>query len=356
MHRMRILGLLDVLRTAMLGLTLDALPACSVSIVAAALLVPRPAHAIDYVNDPLTAASFAGRGSVGGTFSASGWTVTGDDDTVWYEITDALPTGRVEYTATGLSLATSVTGVEHDLLTMYQAGTGIAEPMPYDPYYRNNDFKVFTRIFGPGVPARLGSMKLELAFCPRGEPGYHTEVCPAECDRSGLMYSNNNYDDLGWDQGTAYRMTVAWSSGQMTFYRDQVALGTVSFPGEWAPQPLRVRLGSPRHDGIYPGEVFMPPGMTIRDVLIQGTPGTMTPACEVVVVDGGVPDAGTPPTEIAVLADVTAASWEAGVFPDVTDLNVEADALGQPNAIAYLRFPAQPGPVTSALLHVHTHA
>jgi len=63
------------------------------------------------------------------------------------------PSGRVEYSVTGLSLATSLTGVDHDILTMYQAPTDRAEPVPYSPYFRNNDFKVFTRIFGRARPA-----------------------------------------------------------------------------------------------------------------------------------------------------------------------------------------------------------
>jgi uncharacterized membrane protein YgcG len=328
-----------------------------------ALLSPLPARAVDYVSDPLTASTFAGRGSMGGTFSASGWTVTAESDAVWYEIADALPTGRVEYTATGLSLSvpSSLTGADHDIFTMYQAPTGQAEPIAYMPGFRNNDFKMFTRIFGTQEVGRPGAMKLELAFCPRGDPWYHDEVCTSSCDGSGLAYASGNQNDVGWNVAAAYRMAVAWGSGEMTFYRDGTALGTVPYPGEWAPQPLRVRLGSPRHDGVYPGAAFMPIGMTIRDVLIQGTPGTMTPVCNPVLQDAGMPDAAPPPDAgppdgYAALADVTAASWEAGVFSDTADLNAEADASGQPLALVYLRFPAVSGTVTNATLRLHTHS
>ncbi|MBI5502553.1 MAG: DNRLRE domain-containing protein [Deltaproteobacteria bacterium] len=318
-------------------------------------------RAVDYVNDPLTAPDSPGRGSRGGTFSAAGWTVTGEADAVWYEIGDALASGRVEYTVTGLSLATSLTGVDHDLLTLYQAPTGMAEPVPYSPYFRNNDFKVFTRIFGTGETSRPGAMKIELAFCPRGEPWYHDDACTPECDRSGLAYGASG-GDIGWDAAASYRMAVAWGGERMAFYRDGVELGVVTYPGEWAPQPLRVRLGSPRHDGVYPGQAMMPLGITIRDVLIQGEPGSRTPACGADagadadaggdVIEPSDGDAGG--GEFSVLADVTAASWEAGVFPDVTDLNIEADETGGPVAVVYLRFPAVSGTVSRAVLRLHT--
>src|SRR4051812_45460800 len=108
----------------------------------------------------------------------------------------------------------------------------------------------------------------------------------------------------------------------MKFSRDGAVLGIVNYAGTYAPQPLRVRFGSPRHDNVYPGAAMMPIGITFKDVLITGTSGTRTLACGVtpppVVVDAGV---GV--QQVPVQADVTAASWEAGVFPDVYDLNVE---------------------------------
>ena len=51
-------------------------------------------------------------------------------------------------------------------------------------------------------------------------------------------------------------------------------------------------------------------GADNREVLVGGTP------------DSGAPDAGAGPgTEHSVLQDVTAASWESGVYPLVDDLN-----------------------------------
>ncbi|MFO0554276.1 MAG: DNRLRE domain-containing protein [Polyangiaceae bacterium] len=329
--------------------------------VGALLLSPGVARAVDYVNDPLTQDSFAGRGSRGGTFSAAGWTVTAEPDAVWYEIPDALPSGRIEYTVTGLSLATSLTGVDHDIFTMYQAPSGQAEPIGYSPYFRNNDFKAFTRIFGTQETTRPGAMKLELAFCPRGDPWYHDAACTPACDESGIAYANGSPQDLGWDAGSAYRMAVEWGDGQISFFRDGALLGTVPYNGTYAPQPLRVRFGSPRHDGVYPGQAFMPIGITLRDIAITGTPGVMTPECNTAQGGGGAGGGGGgggggPPQDgYGALADVTAASWEAGVFPDLTDLNVEGTDAAVPASVVYLRFPTIDGVVESAILRVHSH-
>ena len=320
------------------------------------------ASAVEYVNDPLTASTFAGRGSKGGTFSANGWTTVDEPDAVWYEIPDALPTGKIQYTVTGISIAGALTGADHDILTMYQAPTGQAEPIPYMPYFRNNDFKVFTRLFGQQEPGRAGALKLEVAFCPRGDPWYHDEPCTAACDGSGLAYANGTDNDIGWDATTAYTMTLEWGNGQFQFARNGAVLGTVTYPGEYAPKPLRVRIGSPRHDGVYPGVAMMPKGITFKDVIISGTPGSMTAVCGAVTPpdagpppDSGTPDAGS--SDYSVLADVTAASWETGVFPDANDLNIEADASGTPIAVVYLRFPAIPsGVVQKAVLRVHAGA
>ncbi|MEW5737882.1 MAG: DNRLRE domain-containing protein [Myxococcota bacterium] len=327
-----------------------------------------------YVDDPLTAASFSGRGSQGGSFSGAGWTVTGEADAVWYEIADALPSARIEYTVTGLSLATSLTGVDHDLLTVYQAPTGQAEPVPYSPYFRNNDFKAFTRIFGTQEVGRGGAMKVELAACPRGDPWHHDTACPAGCEFSGIGYANGSPVDIGWDAATSYRMALEWGGGQLRLFRDGVLLSTVSYPGTYAPQPLRVRLGSPRHQGVYPGQAMMPLGIVLRDVLITGTPGVRTPVCGGAGggagggggatgggtggggMTGGGAGGGGGGSSDAVLADVTAASWEPGVFPDVGDLNIEGDAAGSPAAVVYLRFPPPGGAVRRAVLTLHTQS
>lgn len=321
----------------------------------AILLSTSSAAAADYVNDPLTDPSFAGRGSMGGTFGPSGWTTVNEADSFWYEIADAIPTGSIEYTVTGLSVGGSLNGVDHDILTFYQAPTGKAEPVPYSPYFRNNDFKAFTRIFGDKEPGRGGAMKLDLAFCPRGDPWYHDTACTPDCDKSGIAYARGADKDVGWDATKAYRMVMAWEPGKIAFSRDGETLGTISFAGTYAAKPLRVRFGSPRHDGVYPGQAYMPKGLTFKDVKISGTAGAMTAVCGATMPDASVPDtsvsdAAVPPGELGALQDVTAASYEMGVFPDVNDLNPEAD-----NAVAYLKFPPITGVPSNVKLRLHTH-
>ena len=326
-------------------------------VLLASLLAAPSAGAADYINDPLTAATFAGRGSMGGSFGANGWTTVNEPDAFWYEIADAIPTGSIEYTVTGLSVGGTLNGVDHDILTFYQAPTGKPEPIPYSPWFRNNDFKAFTRIFGDKEPGRGGAMKLELAFCPRGEPWYHDTACTPGCDKSGIAYARGMDKDVGWDASKSYRMTMSWEPGKIAFSRDGETLGTIAFAGTYGAKPLRVRFGSPRHDGVYPGAAYMPKGLVFKDVKISGTPGAMTMVCGATVPDAGVTDtsvsdAAVLPGEISVLQDVTAASYEMGVFPDVTDLNPEGSATP---AVAYLKFPPIAGVPTNVKLRLHTH-
>src|SRR5207248_1447389 len=108
---------------------------------------------------------------------------------------------------------------------------------------------------------------------------------------------------------------------------------------------------------------------TFKDVHVSGTPGTPTRFCgqppdqpdaSLPAPDAGppAPDAGPPGpvTELAVLQDVTAASWEPGVFPDPGDLNAEAAADGTSSAVVYLEFPAPPRAARRAELRLHTQS
>ncbi|MGZ3422024.1 MAG: CBM96 family carbohydrate-binding protein [Polyangiales bacterium] len=314
--------------------------------------IAAPASAAGYIDDPLTAPTFAGRGSSGGSFDASGWTTSGPTDTVWYEIPDALPTGKLEIDVTGLSVGGSLVGADHDLLAIYQAPTGKAEPIDYSPWFRNNDFKAFLRIFGSAEVGRGGAMKLELALCPRGDPWYHDEACPASCDKGDLAYAGGSPTDVGWDATKTYRLGIAWGSGKAVISRDGVDLATLPYDGTYAPKPVRVRIGSPRH-GIS-DVAFMPKGITFKNLIVTGEPGTMTPACGAVVeTDAGATDAGA--SVLEALADVTVDDSVTGVFPDTTDLAVEA-ATGTPSEIVFLRFPDPSGWVKQATLKLHTAA
>jgi hypothetical protein len=336
-------------------------PSSSGAIALVSLLsVASLGRAAEYVNDPLTSADAPGRGVQGGSFDANGWTTTSQTDAVWWEIPDALPSGAVEYTLTGISPSTTLNGADHDILAIYQAPSDAAEPIGYSPWFRNNDFKAFTRIFGTQEPGRAGAMKLELAVCPRGEPWYHDTACDPACGGNYLAYANGVTTDVGWDPTASYRMRLAWGPGTFSFGRDGVELASLEFPGTYAPKPLRVRLGSPRHGTS--DVAYMPVGLTFKDMVVTGEPGSMTVVCGAEVPDGGAPDASTgddagtlPGTTLAAIQDVTAASWEAGVFPDVMDLNIEGDGTS-PTAVVYVSFPAPSGYVESAWLALRTQS
>ena len=326
-------------------------------LAALASLPSLAAAATVYVNDSLTAPTSAGRGgSRGGSFGPAGWTTTGDDDAIWYEVPDALPTGRVEYSVSNLSLATNLTGADHDIFAMYQS-PGIPEPVPYMPYFRNNDLKVFQRIFGAKETGRPGAFKFEFAFCPIGPPWYNN-TCPASCDQGNFAYGGPSFSDIGWDASKTYKMAIVWGSGQISFSRDGVLQGTISYTGEYAAKPLRIRLGSPRL-GINP-ETVMPRGAVFKDFRVEGTPGAQTIGCGA---PQPGPDAGTPGNDagvsvgagvVAAIQDATAASWTSGAFPDLNELEVEASGAGVATEITYLRFPKIGGIVTRATLRLHT--
>ena len=212
-------------------------------------------------------------GAQGGAFAAEGWTVTGDEDTIWYRIPATLPSGRVEVTVTGLSTATNLTGEGHNPITIYGV-TDADEPSPYIPYFRSNDFKVMVFVFGTGETSRgPGASKLELRLCPVGPPGHH-ETCPTECSET----VDSQYLDgavttpLPWDPGRRYRLRISWSPGVITYDRGESPV-TISYPGAYAPAELVVRIGSSRHR-VGTGN-RMPAGARFSDLLVVGTRGSV---------------------------------------------------------------------------------
>lgn len=258
----------------------------SVAAVFASLLCASAASAqvVTFVNDPLTATPRGAQPGVaagmrGGRFDATGWTTTGDTDTVWYTIPATLPRGRVEVTVTGLSTATSLVGQEHDLIGIYGSPER-AEPVPYNPWFRNNNFKVLVRVFGAanvcaGCQA-VGASKLELALCPLGAPGYAEAACPAGCVAAGYdfwqAYLGRGRDDaLAWDAARAYRIAIEWAPGRFTWTRGAEGATSLTFPGTYAPRELRVRIGPPSSE--RGPDTAMPRGVTFRDLVVAGERG-----------------------------------------------------------------------------------
>lgn len=125
------------------------------------------AHAYDFF-DSLRGGS-AGN-PVGGQFGPDGWTVTSPADRIWYAL-PRLVQGSIEFTIERMTPANFVRD-DNELLTLYEAGYGMAEPLNYNPEYRGNHYKIMVRVYGPGADAdRLGVTKLMWGLCPSGALG-----------------------------------------------------------------------------------------------------------------------------------------------------------------------------------------
>jgi hypothetical protein len=278
----------------------------------------------------------------GGTFGADGWTVTGVSDRIWY----ALPTlvsGSIEVTVANVSNA-NLPLADHEILAMYEAGYDIAEPIRYAPEFRANHYKTLVRIYGTAEPDRTGAMKLMWGVCPSGAPGYDACGCTS-------FFEEPFGGAEAWS-GAPRRLRIEWGDGRSRLLRDGVEIASVDYTGfTFAPSALHFMLGSPRNDG---GLSAMPIGATFSDLVIDGTEGSVGMCPMTALPDAGpIPDAGMVTCDGLATADATAASWEAGVFPDATDLNVEGDGTSA-SSVVYVRFPPVSGPVSSATLTLTT--
>ncbi len=313
------------------------------ALLALALLIPaaravaQPYHS----EDTLRGATIGN--AAGGSFGPDGWTVTDVADRIWYAL-PRLTSGSVEFTIANITLANLPLG-DHEIFAMYEDAYGIGEPINYAPQFRVNHYKAMIRIYGTAEAGREGYVKLMWGMCPSGAPGYDACGCAS-------FFEEPFADPGGWT-GAPVRMRIEWGGGHTRLLRDGVEVVGIDWSGsglEFGPEELHMMLGSPRNDG---GLAAMPIGAVFSDLVVDGEmgplatcPGTTTPDAGPMA-DGGACSAGL------ALADATAASWEAGVFPDASDLNVEG-APGAPSAVVYLRFPAPLGPVQSATLTMST--
>lgn len=309
------------------------------------LALPTIAHAQTYhFEDSLRGAS---TGNVaGGAFSGSGWTVTGVSDRIWYAL-PRLRTGTIEFTLANVTLA-ALPLADHEIFALYEDGHGIGEPIRYSPEFRNNHYKMLIRIYGTAEGARAGSMKFMWGMCPSGAPGYDGCGCAS--------FFEEPFADPGPWTGAPVRIRITWNETSAQLYRDGALVTDVDWSGSgltFGPLDPHFMLGSPRNDG---GLAAMPIGATFSDLVVDGEMGALA-TCPGGVDAGGpvdvgpLPDAGSCGGATLAIADQTAASWEPGVFPDPSDLNIEGDGAA-PQAIAYVRFPAVAGPVSSATLSI----
>ena len=227
---------------------------------------------------------------------------------------------------------------------MYEAGYGIGEPIRYSPEFRGNHYKMMVRIYGTPEPARAGFMKLMWGMCPSGAPGYDACGCAS--------FFEEPFADPGPWTGAPVRVRLEWGGGTSRLLRDGVEVVGVDWSGSglaFGPSELHMMLGSPRNDG---GLSAMPIGAVFSDLVVDGEMGALATCPGTTPPDAGPPiDGGT--CAGSAVADVTAASWETGVYPEPSDLNAEANA-GDPTAVVYLRFGPVAGPVTRATLTMRT--
>ena len=213
--------------------------------------------------------------AVGGSLGPDGWTVTDRTDRLWWSL-PRLVEGSVELTVTNLTLG-NLTVNDNELLAIYDGGWGIAEPIAYNPEYRNNFFKGMIRIYGTNEPERTGQQKTIWLMCPAGDPGFGDGgECP--CPAS---YADETFDgDPTWD-GSPQVLRLEWGGGHTTLYRNGAEVHSLDWSGSgvtFGPSELHVSLGTSRSTAV--DTAGMPIGAVFSNVVIEGITGEATPACQ----------------------------------------------------------------------------
>jgi hypothetical protein len=208
----------------------------------------------------------------GGSIGPDGWTTTGTADSLFYAV-PRLVDGSVEITITGLTLE-RIPLIDHEILSMYEAGYGLSEPMNYNPQFRNNAYKMLVRIYGQNEPSRTGMQKLLYALCPLGAPGYTEGLCPCTAF---------NEEPFGGDtafNGGPDTFKVEWSATSARYFRNGSQVHQVDWSSSgfvWGPEQMHVLLGSARN--VLAPDVGMPVGVTYSNVIIRGNEGAAGPTC-----------------------------------------------------------------------------
>jgi hypothetical protein len=216
---------------------------------------------------------FAPKGTpVGGSFDATGWTVTQKDDRIYYSL-PRLVQGSIEFTVSGITEANLVLA-DHEIFALYEGGYGISEPINYNPQFRNNHYKQLLRIYGKMVLERLGEQKFIMLMCPSGAPGY-TEDGPCPCPQS--FYDGDGWwgGNKNWD-GSPSKIKVRWGNGSATYSRDGVDVWTNDYSQTglvFGPSELHFTIGCPRNSAA--DEAGMPIGATFSDVYVEGVEGPL---------------------------------------------------------------------------------
>jgi hypothetical protein len=256
-----------------------------------ALGVPAAGTAQFHMEDSLLGSTSGN--PIGGSFGSEGWTVTGQNDRIWWAI-PRLASGSIEFTVSNMTLSNLI-AADGEIFAMYEAGHEIEEPVDYSPELRNNHYKAFIRVYGTNEPGRAGSMKLIWIMCPSGAPGYSTDAALCGCG----SFLEEPFEDPGpWD-GSPQRIRLEWGDGISRVLRNGTEVVSVDWSESgiaFGPHELHFMLGNSRNGAVGDG-ASMPIGAVFSDIVVDGTEGPIA-TC------GGTLDAGMPPPTDAGAADV----------------------------------------------------
>jgi hypothetical protein len=204
--------------------------------------------------------------AVGGSFGPDGWTTTDRTDRLYWAL-PRLAEGSVEFTVTGLTIELMPLE-DHEIFAMYDGGHGIEHPIPYNPWFRTNNYKSMIRIYGQAEIERIGEIKLMWGLCPQGAPGYIEDACAC-----ASFFEEPFGGDPTWD-GSPQRLRVEWNESGSRLVRNGEVVLEVDSSGSgltFGPQALYASLGTPRPNDV--AAAGMPVGITFSDVVIAGITG-----------------------------------------------------------------------------------
>jgi len=208
--------------------------------------------------------------AVGGSFGPAGWTVTAATDRLWYAL-PRLVEGSIEFTVTNMTIENLLVA-DNEIFALYEAGHGIAEPIRYNPEYRENHYKGMLRIYGQAEPERVGQQKLIWGLCPAGAPGYG----PCSC---ASFLEEPFGGDGAWD-GSAQRLRIEWGGGRSRYLRNGVEIVSIDWSQsglEFGPSQLHFSLGTSRSTEV--ATAAMPIGAVFSELTVEGIEGPEVSAC-----------------------------------------------------------------------------
>ena len=203
---------------------------------------------------------------VGGSFGPDGWTVTAPTDRIWYAL-PRLRSGSIQFTVTSMSNANLLVN-DNEIFALYEGGYGIAEPINYNPEFRNNHYKAMLRVYGADEVGREGQQKLMWGMCPSGAPGYDGCGC--------AQFFEEPFGGDGTWTGAPEQLRLEWGDGITRLVRNGVEVVAIDWSAsglDFGPSELHFSLGTSRPAAV--GTASMPIGAVFSDLVITGTEGDL---------------------------------------------------------------------------------